>query len=94
MTIPSEKVKIDTGPQHFKEIFNKKKTVKPPAYPWQELALQIIDQLNIPTKKKNSVFKVCKLYPRQFIERCFNETKELAAKEKWRYFFKLVNKGY
>ena len=77
----------------FKDILKNKKTVKPPAYPWQDLALQIIDELNIPGNKKNAVFKVCKQYPKQFIEKCLNDTKELCqTDEKWKYFFKLVGK--
>lgn len=65
---------------------------KPPAYQWQELALRIIRELGIPAYKKNSVFKVCKIYPKAFVEKCFNDTKELCRTgEKWRYFFKLFS---
>ena len=84
---------VNPGPQSFKDIFAKKKAVKPPAYEWQDLALRIINELNIPPVKRNAVFRVCKLYPKSFIERCLNETKELAKTgESWRYFFKLVAK--
>lgn len=84
---------LNLGPQNFKDIYNKKKAVKPPAYPWQDLALRVIAELNIPPLKKNSVFKVCKQNSRQFIEKCLNETKELAKEDKWKYFFKLINKN-
>ena len=84
---------IDLGPQKFKDIFDKKTIKKPPAYPWQELALRIIDELNVPTPKKNAVFKVCKQYPKNFVEKCLNDTKELCkTNDKWKYFFKLTGK--
>ncbi|OGY48212.1 MAG: hypothetical protein A3D39_03760 [Candidatus Buchananbacteria bacterium RIFCSPHIGHO2_02_FULL_39_17] len=93
MSLKPQTTKINRGPQHFKDILSQKSTTRPPAYPWQELALQIIEQLNIPSKKRNSVFKVCKQNPRDYIVKCLNETKELAKTgEPWRYFFKLVNK--
>ncbi len=66
-------------------------TKKPPAYQWQDLALKIIKELSIPVEKRNSVFKACKQYPKNFIEKCFNDTKELCQTgEKWKYFFKIV----
>jgi len=84
---------VNPGPQSFKDIFAKKKAVKPPAYEWQDLALRIINELNIPPAKRNAVFRVCKLHSKAFIEHCLNETKELAKTgESWRYFFKLVAK--
>lgn len=75
------------------DIFdNNKKASKPPAYKWQDLALEIINDLNIPSHKKSSVFKVCRDNYPQFVKRCWNDTKELCdSKEKWRYFFKVVN---
>lgn len=82
---------VDKGLQNFKDIFQQKKAVKPPAYEWQDLALRVITELNIPPNKRNSVFKVAKLYPKQFIEKCLNETKELAKESEWKYFFKLVS---
>ncbi len=64
---------------------------KAPAYQWQEFALKVIKDLGIPNFKRGSVFKVCKDYDRIVIERCMNETKELAnGKDRWKYFFKLV----
>lgn len=68
-----------------------KKNKKPPAFVWQDLALRVIKELNIPNFKKSAVFKVCKLYPRSYIEKCLNDTKELCQSgEKWKYFFKIV----
>lgn len=69
------------------------KTPKPPAYKWQDKALQIIADLDIPPNKKSSVFKACRDKNQIFIERCLTDTKELCKKgEQWRYFFKLLNK--
>lgn len=65
---------------------------KAPAYQWQDLALQIIQDLEIPKDKRSSVFQVCKKFSRQIIERALNDTKELCQTgEKWRYFFKLIH---
>ena len=81
----------DKGFENLKEIIRKKAIKKPPAYEWQDLALRVINELGVPNFKRNSVFKVCKLYPKPFIERCLNDTKELCRSgECWRYFFKLV----
>lgn len=77
--------------QNIAEIFSQKKPTKAPAYQWQDLALRVIQELGIPSFKRSSVFKVCKLYDRGFIESCLNDTKELAKSgETWRYFFKLI----
>ncbi len=82
---------INKGFQNFQDIFSAKKTVKPPAYAWQQFALEIIDQLNVPKEKRNSVFLICKKYQRPYIEKCINETKELCkAGECWKYFFKVI----
>lgn len=71
----------------------KPKTAKPPAHQWQDLALRVIAELNIPGFKRNSVFKICKEHPREFVEKCMNDTKELVEEgEKWQYFFKLIMK--
>ena len=77
------------------DIFKVKavKSVKPPAYPWQDLALRIIKELNIPTFKRSSVFKVCKNKPISVIERALNDTKELCKTgTQWKYFFKVLDK--
>lgn len=81
-------------PESFKDILANKKDSKPPAYPWQDLALRIIEELNIPNFKRNSVFKICKENQKQFIEKCLNDTKELCKEgECWKYFFKLFSKN-
>lgn len=74
------------------DIFQKKEpTKKPPAYQWQDFALKIIDELGVPNFKRNSVFKICKDLDKNFVEKCLDDTKELAqGKEKWKYFFKLI----
>jgi len=78
--------------QNISEIFSQKKVSKAPAYQWQDLALQVVQQLAIPNFKRSAVFKVCKENTRDFIEKCLNDTKELANQgESWRYFFKLVD---
>lgn len=74
-------------------LFNLKKTNKVPAYQWQDFALSIIKDLGVPANKRSSIFKVCKDKPKSFIQLCLNDTKELCnTVEKWKYFFKLVNK--
>ena len=66
---------------------------KAPAYQWQDLALRVINELNIPNNKRSSVFRVCKQNTKQIVERAMNDTKELCKTgEKWRYFFKLIDK--
>ncbi|OGY48171.1 MAG: hypothetical protein A2840_02310 [Candidatus Buchananbacteria bacterium RIFCSPHIGHO2_01_FULL_47_11b] len=77
-------------PEQIGDIFKKPRGKKPPAYQWQELALRIIDELRIPGPKRTAVFKVCKLHPRSIVEKAFNDTKELAPGEPWRYFFKVI----
>jgi len=76
------------------QIFQSKKskpTKKPPAYPWQDLALEVIKELAVPAFKRNSVFKICKTLPREKVLLALNDTKELCQSgEKWKYFFKVV----
>ncbi len=82
----------EQGPQAFKNILNNRQHVKPPSYQWQDLALRVIEELNIPNHKRNSAFKVCKQYTKIQIEKALNDTKELVSgEEKWKYFFKLLN---
>lgn len=65
----------------------------PPAYAWQDLALRVIKELNIPNFKRNAIFKVCKENPQTIILRRLNDTKELCKiGQKWQYFFKLIDK--
>lgn len=74
------------------DILKIKKTVKPPAYPWQDLALRIIKDLNIPSFKRSAVFKVCKEKPLNLVNAALIDTKELCQSgEKWKYFFKIID---
>ena len=83
--------KKDEGFQNFGDILKNKLTKKAPAYQWQDFALRIIKELNIPPMKKSSVFKICRDMPKEFLETCLNDTKELCdTKDKWKYFFKLT----
>ncbi len=82
----------ETTPLSFKDIVsNKKAGPKAPAYAWQDLALKIERELRVPAFKRNSVFKVCRDYPRSVVERCLADTKELCVSgEQWKYFFKTI----
>jgi len=84
---------INQGPQKISDIFShKRQEIKPPAYPWQDLALRVIKELGVPAFKRNSVFKLCKENSKDFIEKCLNETKELCQTgERWKYFFKVID---
>lgn len=78
--------------QQLGDLFQKKQSKKPPAYQWQDLALRIIAELSIPNFKRNAVFKVCRDHEKNFVEKCLDDTKELAeGGEKWKYFFKLIS---
>ena len=82
------------GFENIGDIFKNKQQEgkKPPAHQWQDMALHVVKELNIPNFKRSSVFKICKENSKEFVEQCLNDTKELCdSKEKWRYFFKLVN---
>lgn len=82
---------MDQNMEKIGDTLRKRLITKSPAYPWQDFALKIIKELNIPSFKKSAVFKVCKMHEKIFIERCFNDTKELCRSgEKWKYFFKVV----
>jgi hypothetical protein len=86
-------MKEDKGFQQLGSLFanRQKETIKAPAYEWQDLALRVINELRVPGFKRNSVFKVCKEKPKEFIEGCLNDTKELCKTgESWKYFFKIV----
>ncbi len=68
------------------------KKTKAPAHEWQDFALQIIKDLRIPGFKRNSVFKICKDFPKPLVERALNDTKELCKDgEAWKYFFKVIS---
>lgn len=84
-------MKRKSEPISFGDILKTKVNKKPPAHQWQDLALRVVQELNVPLFKRNSVFQVCKKLPRNFIEKCLNDTKELCKTgEKWKYFFKIV----
>lgn len=84
-------MKTNKGFEEVSELLRSRRAKKPPAFPWQELALRIISELSIPNFKRNAVFKVCKENSKLFIERCLNDTKELCQTgQKWKYFFKLI----
>ncbi|PWB38251.1 MAG: hypothetical protein C3F02_04570 [Parcubacteria group bacterium] len=78
--------------QKIGDLFQGPSGPKPPAYQWQDLALKIIADLNVPNYKRNSVFKICKENSRELVEKCLDDTKELATGESWKYFFKLAAK--
>jgi len=81
------------GPQKLSLIIKiKKSAIKPPAYAWQDFALRIINDLQIPAFKRNSVFKICKNNTPELVQRAVNETKELCRSgQKWQYFFKVID---
>lgn len=75
------------------ELMQKRVVKKAPAHQWQDLALKVIQELSVPNEKRNSVFRVCKQYDRQTVERAMNDTKELCKTgQQWSYFFKIVGK--
>ncbi len=72
------------------DIIKNKERKKAPAYPWQDLALRVISELQIPNFKRSSVFKICKELPPNLVERALNDTKELCKNSSsWKYFFKI-----
>jgi hypothetical protein len=83
------------GFQSLGMIFVNKKGIKakkPPAYPWQDLALKVVAELGIPGFKRASVFKICRDHSKEFVERCMNDTKELCKSgERWKYFLKVCS---
>lgn len=83
-----------TNFRSFGELMKKRAPQKKaPAYEWQDLALRIIQELEVPKEKRNSTFQVCKKFSKTIVEKALNDTKELCQSgEKWRYFFKIVGK--
>ncbi len=81
---------------NIKDIFkNKTPAKKPPAYEWQDLALRVINELNVPDFKRGSVFKVCKeafeAGAQVRIIQALTDTQELCQTgQKWQYFFKVL----
>ncbi|MDD4272040.1 MAG: hypothetical protein PHF50_04540 [Patescibacteria group bacterium] len=89
-------MQIDKGMEKIGDLFSqglkaRQPRPKMPAYAWQDLALTVIKELNVPGFKRSAVFKVCKQRPRTYVEKCLNDTKELCPTgEKWKYFFKVA----
>lgn len=78
--------------ENIADLLKNRQVKKAPAYPWQDLALRIIQQLNIPSFKRGAVFKICKNLPANLVERAVNDTKELCQTGgAWKYFFKIVD---
>lgn len=76
----------------IRKIMADRKDKKPPAYPWQELALKVIKDLAVPESKKSSVFKACRDNNQTIIIQALNDTKELCQNgNKWQYFFKILS---
>ncbi|NCQ16638.1 hypothetical protein GW814_03260, partial [Candidatus Falkowbacteria bacterium] len=72
-------------------LIKKQASGKLPTYAWQDLALEVIKELNIPEFKRSAVFKACKQNPRAKILVALNDTKELCRTgQKWKYFFKII----
>ncbi|EKD46791.1 MAG: hypothetical protein ACD_67C00061G0001 [uncultured bacterium] len=77
----------------FSDLMKTRVVQKAPAHQWQDLALKVIQELNVPNEKRNSVFRVCKQYSRPVVERAMNDTKELCKTgQQWSYFFKIIGK--
>ena len=84
---------INENLKSFGDLMKKRVVKKAPAYQWQDLALTVITDLSIPPEKRGSIFRACKQYSRQQVERALNDTKELCKSgEQWRYFFKIIGK--
>lgn len=73
--------------------------IKAPAHRWQELTLKAIQEFDINPRGKGMIWgriATWKIYQAtdnqicQFIERCYNDTKELASQDRGRYFVKLI----
>jgi len=86
-------MKKNEGFKSIADIINSRRSgIKPPAYQWQDLALKIIKDFGVPNFKRSSVFKICKDIPKNIVQACVDDTKELCQSgEKWKYFFKLIS---
>jgi hypothetical protein len=88
-------MEINKGFEDLGAIFaarSQMKAKKPPAHEWQDLALQIIQELSVPGFKRNSIFKVCKDNDKIAVLRALNDTKELCKSgQKWAYFLKVID---
>lgn len=89
-----ENLKINEGFTKIGFTLDKFKTapvIKDKLQSWQDLALGIIKDLNIPAKDRSMIFLVCKRFGRSYIERCLNTTKEKARGDlKGHYFIKVI----
>ncbi len=91
-TDQSEDEKPSNQFSSFSDILKNRRVTKAPAYPWQDLALQIIKELGIPNFKRAAVFKVCRDFPAHQIKIALNDTKELCKTgAAWKYFFKIID---
>lgn len=84
-------MQTDQGLEKIGDLLKAKKAQKPPVYAWQDLALRVIKELNVPEFKRSAVFKICKQNPRSKILLALNDTKELCCDGScWKYFFKIL----
>ena len=84
-------MQIDRGLEKIGDLIKNKPKVKTPAYGWQDLALRVLKELDIPEFKRSAVFKACKQNSRAKILVALNDTKELCRTgQKWKYFFKII----
>ena len=84
-------MQINKGPEKLADLLTARKSIKAPKFAWQDLALEVIKELNIPEFKRSAVFKACKQNPRAKILVALNDTKELCRTgQKWKYFFKII----
>lgn len=90
--MPENKSKKEEKYTDIKTLLkNRQEPKKQPAYEWQDLALRVINELDVPGFKRASVFQACKKHGKTFIEMSLNDTKELCKSgEKWKYFFKII----
>ena len=78
--------------ENIADLLKNRPRKKAPAYPWQDLALRVIQELGIPAFKRGSIFKICKELPTNLVERALNDTKELCQTgAAWKYFFKIAD---
>ena len=75
--------------ENIKDIIKIPERKKPPAYKWQELALQIVAGLADGESKKKSIFKCCKQNA-HLAKIAFEDSKEL-GKPYIKYFLKVFN---
>jgi len=87
----SETKKIDNGLQKIEFDLKRYESVKnqPKRHDFQVFALEVCEKLQ--TSDKGLIFKICKKYPRAYVERCLNATLKYAqGTNKARYFVKVI----